>query len=103
MGVFILALVTFPADHILLTGALTRDLVTVDGGGAILVAVTWVATVASNWSIIVILTVACPISFVTRGVETQIIGTVTGATHGETVPSILTGLSGDLFTVLSTL
>lgn len=73
MCIFILALVTLPSDHILLTGTLPSDLVAVNGRRPVLVAVTWVATVASNWSIEVLLAVAGSICLVALGVEPKLI------------------------------
>lgn len=99
MCVFILALVTLPSDHILLTGTLPSDLVAVNGRRPILVAVTWVAAVASDWSIVVLLAVARPIRLVAFGVKPELVGTVTRATDRETIPAVLTGLSGHLLTV----
>lgn len=99
MCVFILALVTLPSDHILLARTLPSDLVTVNGRRPILVTVTWVAAVASDWSIVVLLAVAHPISLVAFGVKPELVGTVTRATDRETIPAVLTGLSGHLLTV----
>lgn len=99
MCVFIFALVTLPSDHILLARTLPSDFVTVNGRRPILVAVTWVAAVASDWSIVVLLAVARPIRLVAFGVKPELVGTITGATDGETIPAVLTGLSGYLLTV----
>lgn len=73
MCIFILTLVTLPSDHILLTGTLPSDLVAVNGRRPVLVAVTWVAAVASNWSIEVLLAVAGSICLVALGVEPKLI------------------------------
>lgn len=99
MCIFIFTLVTLPSDHILLTGTLPSDLVAVNGRRPILVAVTWVAAVASDWSIVVLLAVARPIRLVAFGVKPELVGTVTRATNRETIPAVLTGLSGHLLTV----
>lgn len=99
MCVFILTLITLPTDHVLLTGTLPSDLVAVNGCRPVLVAVTWVAAVASDWSIEVLLAVACSVCLVALGVKPELVGTVTGATDGESVPAVLTGLSGHLLTV----
>lgn len=103
MGVNVFTLVTFPAHHVLLTRTLSRDLVAVYRCRPVLVTVTWVTVVTSDWSIVVFLTRACSISLVTLGIKSQFVRTVAGATYGETVPPIFARLSGHILTVPPTL